>query len=147
MSLWLDSFVIFLKRWSLCLVSNISHMIVICLITDVSGSLDLPACFHSLKTICVFVLSRLEQPYLNANASFFEALSSCSRLQRLCLISRRGTFDPSATETFMERCCHVIMCHMFMGGTLVACRSLEKALLDRSVPVVVRTCCTSEVKQ
>lgn len=78
----------------------------------------------------VFV-SRLEQPYLNANTSFFEALSCCSRLQRLCLISRSGTFDPTATETFMMRCGNVIMCHMFMGGTLVACRTLQKALLDR----------------
>ncbi len=88
-------------------------------------------CFDILS-LCVF---RLEQPYLNANASFFEALSCCSRLQRLCLISRSGTFDPSATEAFMERCCHVIMCHMFMGGTLVACRTLQKALHDRSVLV------------
>ncbi|XP_027873930.1 F-box/LRR-repeat protein 18 [Xiphophorus couchianus] len=74
---------------------------------------------------------RLEQPYLNANASFFEALSSCHRLQRLCLISRSGTFDSLATETFMERCCHVVMCHMFMGGTLAACRTLQKSLLDK----------------
>ncbi|XP_008402977.1 F-box/LRR-repeat protein 18 [Poecilia reticulata] len=74
---------------------------------------------------------RLEQPYLNANTSFFEALSSCHRLQRLCLISRSGTFDSLATETFMERCCHVVMCHMFMGGTLAACRTLQKSLLDR----------------
>lgn len=81
-------------------------------------------------TLCVCVF-RLEQPYLNANASFFEALSCCTRLQRLCLISRSGTFDPSAIETFMERCCHVIMCHMFMGGTLVACRTLQKVLMDR----------------
>ncbi|XP_071765467.1 F-box/LRR-repeat protein 18 [Centroberyx gerrardi] len=74
---------------------------------------------------------RLEQPYLSANASFFEALSCCSRLQRICLISRSGTFDPFATETFMERCRSVVMCHMFMGGTLVACRTLQKTLLDR----------------
>lgn len=78
-------------------------------------------------------VSRLEQPYLNANTSFFEALSYCSCLQRLCLISRSGTFDSTATETFMARCGHVVMCHMFMGGTLVACRTLEKALLDRLV--------------
>lgn len=76
---------------------------------------------------------RLEQPHLNANASFFEALSCCSRLQRFCLISRSGTFDPSATETFMERCSHVTMCQMFTGGTLVSCRTLQKALLDRCV--------------
>lgn len=74
---------------------------------------------------------RLEQPHLNANASFFEALSCCSRLQRFCLISRSGTFDPSAVETFMERCSHVTMCHMFMGGTLVACRTLQKALQEK----------------
>ncbi|XP_071360520.1 F-box/LRR-repeat protein 18 [Trachinotus anak] len=90
-----------------------------------------PALLDTLKQCTQLQELRLEQPYLNANASFFEALSSCSRLQRLCLISRSGTFDPSATEAFMERCCHVIMCHMFMGGTLVACRTLQKALLDR----------------
>ncbi|XP_022593961.1 F-box/LRR-repeat protein 18 [Seriola dumerili] len=90
-----------------------------------------PALLETLKQCTQLQELRLEQPYLNANASFFEALSSCSRLQRLCLISRSGTFDPSATEAFMERCCHVIMCHMFMGGTLVACRTLQKALLDK----------------
>lgn len=98
--------------------------------------------FSLLKKTCVFV-SRLEQPYLNANASFFEALSCCSRLQRLCLILRSGTFDPLATETFMERCRHVVMCHMFTSSTLVACRTLEKALLDRSVLLFVGKCSSS----
>ncbi|XP_004066092.2 F-box/LRR-repeat protein 18 [Oryzias latipes] len=74
---------------------------------------------------------RLEQPYLNANAAFFEALSCCSRLQRVCLISRSGTFDPSATEAFVEKSSELIMCHMLMGGTLVACRTLQKTLLER----------------
>ncbi|XP_034455533.1 F-box/LRR-repeat protein 18 [Hippoglossus hippoglossus] len=90
-----------------------------------------PALLDTLKQCTQLQELRLEQPHLNANASFFEALSSCSRLRRLCLISRSGTFDPSATETFMEGCCHVVMCHMFMGGTLVACRTLQKALLER----------------
>ncbi|XP_026158476.1 F-box/LRR-repeat protein 18 [Mastacembelus armatus] len=90
-----------------------------------------PALLDTLKYCTQLQELRLEQPYLNANASFFDALSCCSRLQRLCLISRSGTFDPLATESFMERCCHVIMCHMFMGGTLVSCRTLQKALLDR----------------
>lgn len=81
----------------------------------------------------VLSLFRLEQPYLNANTSFFEALSCCSQLRRLCLISRSGTFDPLAVETFMEQCSQVIMCHMFMGGTLVACRTLQKSLLDRLI--------------
>ncbi|XP_041640127.1 F-box/LRR-repeat protein 18 isoform X1 [Cheilinus undulatus] len=89
------------------------------------------ALLETLKQCTQLQELRLEQPYLNANISFFEALSCCLRLQRLCLISRSGTFDPAATETFMERCCHVIMCHMFMGGTLVACRTLQKTLLDR----------------
>lgn len=90
----------------------------------------------SCTYVCVLV-SRLEQPYLNANASFFEALSCCSRLQRLCLISRSGTFDPTAIEIFMVQCESVIMCHMFMGGTLVACRTLQKALLDRLVFMLI----------
>ncbi|KAM9857497.1 F-box/LRR-repeat protein 18 [Aulostomus maculatus] len=89
------------------------------------------ALLDALKQCSQLQELRLEQPYLNANAAFFEALSCCSRLQRFCLVSRSGTFDPSATETFMERCSHVIMCHMFMGGTLVACRTLQKTLLDR----------------
>lgn len=89
------------------------------------------ALLDTLKQCTQLQELRLEQPYLSASASFFEALSCCSHLQRVCLISRCGTFDPSATETFMERCCHIIMCHMFMGGTLVACRTLQKALLDR----------------
>ncbi|KAG7486345.1 F-box/LRR-repeat protein 18 [Solea senegalensis] len=90
-----------------------------------------PALLDTIKQCTQLQELRLEQPYLNANASFFEALSSCSHLQRLCLISRSGTFDASATETFMERCLQVVMCHMFMGGTLVGCRTLQKALLDR----------------
>ncbi|KAM6940027.1 F-box/LRR-repeat protein 18 [Xenentodon cancila] len=89
------------------------------------------ALLDALKQCSQLQELRLEQPYLNANSSFFEALSCCSRLQRVCLISRSGTFDPSATETFVEKCRHVIMCHMFMGGTLVACRGLQKALLER----------------
>ncbi|XP_072240850.1 F-box/LRR-repeat protein 18 [Leuresthes tenuis] len=89
------------------------------------------ALLDTLKQCTQLQELRLEQPYLNANASFFEALSCCSRLQCVCLISRCGTFDPPATEAFMERCCQVIMCHMFMGGTLVACRTLQKALLER----------------
>uniref|UniRef100_A0A3Q2XVR3 F-box and leucine-rich repeat protein 18 n=1 Tax=Hippocampus comes TaxID=109280 RepID=A0A3Q2XVR3_HIPCM len=74
---------------------------------------------------------RLEQPYLNANSSFFDALSCCSRLQRFCLISRNGSFEGAAAESFVERCGRLVMCHMFTGGTLVACRNLQKTLLDR----------------
>ncbi|KAL1005258.1 hypothetical protein UPYG_G00056760 [Umbra pygmaea] len=74
---------------------------------------------------------RLEQPYLLCSSAFWEALSCCSLLRRVCLISRHGTFDPDAVVTFMERCRDVMVCHMFMGGTLVACRKLQKTLLDR----------------
>ncbi|KAM9770328.1 F-box/LRR-repeat protein 18 [Menidia menidia] len=89
------------------------------------------ALLDTLKQCTQLQELRLEQPYLNANASFFEALSGCSRLQRICLISRCGTFDSSAAEAFVEQCRQVIMCHMFMGGTLVACRTLQKTLLER----------------
>ncbi|XP_061626314.1 F-box/LRR-repeat protein 18 isoform X3 [Phyllopteryx taeniolatus] len=77
---------------------------------------------------------RLEQPYLNANSSFFDALSCCCSLQRFCLISRNGSFEAAAAELFMGRCSRVVMCHMFTGGTLVACRNLQKTLLDRFLP-------------
>lgn len=92
------------------------------------------------------LLLRLEQPYLNANAAFFEALSCCSRLQRVCIISRSGTFDPSALEAFMDRCRRVIMCHVFMSGTLVACRTLQKTLMDRSVTAFVCVRCRGRVE-
>lgn len=103
---------------------------------DPSTSVSLCRFCSSLKYVhfddfYLFLFLRLEQPYLNANASFFEALSCCSRLQRFCLISRSGTFDPSATEAFVEKCSELIMCHMFMGGTLVACRTLQKTLFER----------------
>ncbi|XP_030634882.1 F-box/LRR-repeat protein 18 [Chanos chanos] len=73
---------------------------------------------------------RLEQPYLSANVAFFEALSRCRALNRLCIVSRHGTFQPNAVTTFMECCNDVIMCHMFMCGTLVSCKTLQKSLLD-----------------
>ncbi|KAI5616097.1 F-box/LRR-repeat protein 18, partial [Silurus asotus] len=73
---------------------------------------------------------RLEQPYFSANASFFEALTHCRLLQRLCLVSRHGTFQHPAAVTFTQRCEDVVMFHMFTGGTLVACKTLQKTLLD-----------------
>ncbi|XP_020788595.1 F-box/LRR-repeat protein 18 isoform X2 [Boleophthalmus pectinirostris] len=90
-----------------------------------------PALQETLRNCTQLEELRLEQPYLSANSAFFEALSCCPLLRRLCLISRSGTFDPTATETFMERCRLVVMCHLFMGGTLVACRTLQKTLIER----------------
>uniref|UniRef100_A0A8C1N767 F-box and leucine-rich repeat protein 18 n=1 Tax=Cyprinus carpio TaxID=7962 RepID=A0A8C1N767_CYPCA len=73
---------------------------------------------------------RLEQPYFNANTTFCEALSQCHHLRRLCLVSRHGTFQPAAVAAFMQSCTEVTMCHTFMGGTLTACKTLQKTLLD-----------------
>ncbi|MGH0157748.1 UNVERIFIED_CONTAM: hypothetical protein FKN15_058338 [Acipenser sinensis] len=72
----------------------------------------------------------LEQPYISANSQLFQALSHCPSLQRLCIISRHGTFQPDAVMSFMASCRDVIMCHMFTGETLVACRNLQQALLQ-----------------
>ncbi|XP_035262294.1 F-box/LRR-repeat protein 18 isoform X1 [Anguilla anguilla] len=77
---------------------------------------------------------RLEQPYLNANTRFFQALSQCHALRRVCIVSRNGTFQSDAVMSFMDSCLDVVMCHMFMGGTLVVCRTLQKALQDRFTP-------------
>ncbi|XP_010901422.3 F-box/LRR-repeat protein 18 isoform X2 [Esox lucius] len=89
------------------------------------------ALLDTLRNCSQLTELRLEQPYLVCSRAFWEALSCCSHLRRLCLISRNGTFDPDAVVTFMERCRDVMVCHMFMGGTLVACRTLQKTLLDR----------------
>ncbi|XP_078296142.1 F-box/LRR-repeat protein 18 isoform X1 [Panthera onca] len=72
---------------------------------------------------------RLEQPYFSANAQFFQALSQCSALQRLCLVSRSGTLQPEAVLAFMARCLHVVVCHMFTGESLATCKSLQQSLL------------------
>ncbi|KAM9583310.1 F-box/LRR-repeat protein 18 [Trichechus inunguis] len=72
---------------------------------------------------------RLEQPYFSANAQFFQALSQCSCLQRLCLVSRSGTLQPDAVVAFMGRCLHVVVCHMFTGESLATCKSLQQSLL------------------
>ncbi|XP_057605855.1 F-box/LRR-repeat protein 18 isoform X3 [Hippopotamus amphibius kiboko] len=72
---------------------------------------------------------RLEQPYFSANAQFFQALSQCSALQRLCLVSRSGSLQPEAVLAFMARCLHVVVCHLFTGESLSTCRSLQQALL------------------
>ncbi|XP_033282528.1 F-box/LRR-repeat protein 18 isoform X2 [Orcinus orca] len=74
---------------------------------------------------------RLEQPYFSANAQFFQALSQCSALQRLCLVSRSGTLQPEAVLAFMARCLHVVVCHLFTGESLSTCRSLQQSLLRR----------------
>ncbi|KAJ8364001.1 hypothetical protein SKAU_G00128320 [Synaphobranchus kaupii] len=73
---------------------------------------------------------RLEQPYFNANGRFFQALSQCHALRRFCIVSRNGTFQSDAVTSFMDSCPDVVMCHMFMGGSLVVCRALQKALQD-----------------
>uniref|UniRef100_A0A8C3YPT9 F-box and leucine rich repeat protein 18 n=1 Tax=Catagonus wagneri TaxID=51154 RepID=A0A8C3YPT9_9CETA len=72
---------------------------------------------------------RLEQPYFSANAQFFQALSQCPALQRLCLVSRSGTLQPEAVLAFMARCLHVVVCHLFTGESLSTCRSLQQSLL------------------
>ncbi|XP_019609210.2 F-box/LRR-repeat protein 18 isoform X1 [Rhinolophus sinicus] len=72
---------------------------------------------------------RLEQPYFSANAQFFQALSQCSALQRLCLVSRSGTLQPDAVLGFMARCLHVVVCHVFTGESLATCKSLQQSLL------------------
>ncbi|XP_059934386.1 F-box/LRR-repeat protein 18 isoform X2 [Mesoplodon densirostris] len=74
---------------------------------------------------------RLEQPYFSANAQFFQALSQCSALQRLCLVSRSGTLQPEAVLAFMARCLHVVVCHLFTGESLSTCRSLQQSLVRR----------------
>ncbi|KAL8175097.1 UNVERIFIED_CONTAM: F-box/LRR-repeat protein 18 [Gekko kuhli] len=72
---------------------------------------------------------RLEQPYFNANAQFFQALSHCSSLQRLCIISRRGTLQPDAVVAFMTACLEVVMLHMFTGESLTVCKNLQQSLI------------------
>ncbi|KAJ6659695.1 hypothetical protein lerEdw1_018408 [Lerista edwardsae] len=72
---------------------------------------------------------RLEQPYFNANAQFFQALSHCASLQRFCIISRSGTLQPDAVTAFVSACLELIMCHMFTGESLTVCKSLQQSLL------------------
>ncbi|XP_073414251.1 F-box/LRR-repeat protein 18 isoform X2 [Dendrobates tinctorius] len=74
---------------------------------------------------------RLEQPYFPANEKFFLALSHCSSLQRLCVISRNGNFQADAVMSFLHKCKELIMCHLFTGETLTACKSLQSDIIKR----------------
>ncbi|XP_072916778.1 F-box/LRR-repeat protein 18 [Hemitrygon akajei] len=89
----------------------------------------MPALCEMLKHCKQLKDLRLEQPYLSACAQFFQALSHCSSLKRLCIVSRHGTFQHDAVISFMTNCPDVIMCHMFTGETLVACKKLQQALI------------------
>ncbi|XP_075686125.1 F-box/LRR-repeat protein 18 isoform X2 [Rhinoderma darwinii] len=74
---------------------------------------------------------RLEQPYFPANDKFFLALSHCSSMQRLCIISRNGNFLADAVMSFLHKCQNLIMCHLFTGETLTACKSLQNDIIKR----------------
>ncbi|XP_071977005.1 F-box/LRR-repeat protein 18 isoform X2 [Engystomops pustulosus] len=74
---------------------------------------------------------RLEQPYFQANEKFFLALSNCSSLQRLCIISRNGNFQADAVMPFIHKCQQLIMCHLFTGESLMACKSLQTDIIKR----------------
>ncbi|XP_053326652.1 F-box/LRR-repeat protein 18 [Spea bombifrons] len=73
---------------------------------------------------------RLEQPYFSANAQFFQALRHCLSLQRLCIVSRNGTFEVDAMMSFISECCELIMCHMFTGESLTSCKSLQHNIIQ-----------------
>ncbi|XP_062999702.1 F-box/LRR-repeat protein 18 [Elgaria multicarinata webbii] len=89
----------------------------------------MPALLDMLKHCRCLRDLRLEQPYFNANAQFFQALSHCSSLQRLCIVSRSGTLQPGAVMLFMTSCLEVIMCHMFTGESLTVCKTLQQSLI------------------
>ncbi|XP_069839655.1 F-box/LRR-repeat protein 18 isoform X2 [Dendropsophus ebraccatus] len=72
---------------------------------------------------------RLEQPYFPANDRFFLALSYCSSLQRLCIISRSGSFQADVVISFIDKCQELVMCHLFTGETLTACKSLQNDII------------------
>ncbi|XP_063790168.1 F-box/LRR-repeat protein 18 isoform X2 [Pseudophryne corroboree] len=74
---------------------------------------------------------RLEQPYFPANEMFFLALSHCSSLLRLCIISRNGSFQADAVMSFVHKCQELVMCHLFTGETLTACKSLQLGIIQR----------------
>uniref|UniRef100_A0A8C5Q0H9 F-box and leucine rich repeat protein 18 n=1 Tax=Leptobrachium leishanense TaxID=445787 RepID=A0A8C5Q0H9_9ANUR len=73
---------------------------------------------------------RLEQPYFSANGQFFQALRHCSSLQRLCIVSRNGSFEVDAVMSFVSECIGLTMCHMFTGETLTACKNLQHSIIQ-----------------
>ncbi|XP_007904310.1 F-box/LRR-repeat protein 18 [Callorhinchus milii] len=93
-----------------------------------------PALCEMLKHCRQLKDLRLEQPYFSANGQFFQALGHCEALERLCVVSRHGTFQHDAVVSFMTKCPNVVMCHMFTGETLVACRTLQQTLVQSFQP-------------
>ncbi|KAM9305835.1 F-box/LRR-repeat protein 18 [Gastrophryne carolinensis] len=74
---------------------------------------------------------RLEQPNFPASEKFFQALSYCQSLQRLCIVSRNGSIQSDALISFMHKSKAVVMCHLFTGETLQRCKSLQHDLIQR----------------
>ncbi|XP_050401799.1 F-box/LRR-repeat protein 18 [Patella vulgata] len=71
---------------------------------------------------------RLEQPHVKLDQTFFRALGSCQNLERLCILSKNGSFDTEGVTVFIENVKSLIVLQLFTGSTLNSSRALQKAL-------------------
>ncbi|RVE75973.1 hypothetical protein OJAV_G00004150 [Oryzias javanicus] len=98
-----------------------------------TGLIQLSQQCRDLRVLSLANLGSLKT--MNYSAALLDAIKQCSQLQELRLeqpyLNANASFLRLSTEAFVEKCSELIMCHMFMGGTLVACRTLQKTLLER----------------
>ncbi|ESO88107.1 hypothetical protein LOTGIDRAFT_126647 [Lottia gigantea] len=74
---------------------------------------------------------RLEQPHMKLDQTFFSACTSCKHLERLCILSKNGSFDSDGVTSFVEDVSSLIVLQLFTGSTLSSCRSLQKSLSSK----------------
>ncbi|XP_070537763.1 F-box/LRR-repeat protein 18-like [Ptychodera flava] len=84
----------------------------------------LPHC-HNLKDM------RLEQRDFNATAIFWSALTQCHKLQRLCLISPRGSIQFRGLEDLFLACKEFVVCYLKCNETATECKTVETRIRTR----------------
>ncbi|KAJ8314185.1 hypothetical protein KUTeg_008746 [Tegillarca granosa] len=74
---------------------------------------------------------RIEHGHLAVGNLFCRGVSSCSSLQRLCVVSENGSIEPAALHDLMESLSSLVVLQLFTGATKVLCKKVQKNLKER----------------
>ncbi|XP_064614260.1 F-box/LRR-repeat protein 18-like [Liolophura sinensis] len=91
----------------------------------------LPTLCQALREMNNLKDFRLEQHNVTLNAIFFEALATCQKLERLCVVSQNGTLTAAALETCIEKISSLVVIQLFTGATLTLSKKLQADLISR----------------
>ncbi|XP_077988178.1 F-box/LRR-repeat protein 18-like [Glandiceps talaboti] len=93
-------------------------------VLSVSLSQALPHCFN-LQDL------RIEQSTFNMTRVFWTALSKCSKLQRLCIITRHDSLQKEGLLELFEACQQLVVCYIFCKVPIAFNTSLVKAIRNK----------------